>query len=146
LGQMEENAAESAKKFYIFLSWDWRFTKQTNGFSPNDWDYPSLLLYKMSPSGKSKFLLVKLDLQLTTGNSPIVTHINAHCQALSLPLINYGKTKMGRKPLRALQSLNERAYYPNYWGQETKRHLDTRWPQTKNGLRTNYRQHRWSSL
>jgi hypothetical protein len=26
------------------------------------WDYISLLLYEMSPSGKSKFLLVKLDL------------------------------------------------------------------------------------
>jgi hypothetical protein len=60
--------------------------------------------------------LVKLDLQLTTGNSPVVTHINARYQALSLPLINYGKTKMGRKPQRTLQSLNERADYPNYWG------------------------------
>jgi len=74
----------------------------------------------MNPSGKSKFLLVKLDLQLTTENSPVVTHINARYQALNLPLINYGKTEMGRKPLRALQSLNERAYYPSYQGQETK--------------------------
>jgi hypothetical protein len=96
----------------------------------------------MSRSGKSKFLLVKLDVQLTTRNSPIVTHINARCQALSLPLINYGKTKMGKKPMQALQSLNERADYPNYWGQETKQHLDTRQLQTKKGLRTNCRQHR----
>jgi hypothetical protein len=65
-------------------------------------DYASLLLYEMNPSGKSKFLLVKLDLQLTTGNSLVVTHINARCQAFSLPLRNYGKTKMGRKPLRTL--------------------------------------------
>jgi len=145
LGQMEENAAESAKKFSIFLETEGLQSKQM-ALAQTIWDYASLLLYEMSPSGKSKFLLVKLDLQLTTGNSPVVTHINARCQALSLPLINYGKTKMGRKPLRALQSLNERADYPNYWGQETKRHLDTRRPQTKNRLRTNCRQHRWSSL
>jgi hypothetical protein len=44
--------------------------------------------------------------------------------------------------MRALQSLNERADYPNYWGQETKRHLDIKQPQNKNGLRTNYKQHR----
>ncbi len=31
----------------------------------------SLLLYEMSPSGKSKFLLVKLDLQLTTNNGEV---------------------------------------------------------------------------
>jgi hypothetical protein len=31
---------------------------------------------------------------------------------------------MGRKPLQALQNLNEKANYPNYWGQEIKWHLD----------------------
>ncbi len=51
-------------------------------------------------------------------------HINVRYQALNLPLINYGKTKMGRKPLQALQNLNEKANYPNYWGQEIKWHLD----------------------
>ncbi len=80
----------------------------------------------MSPSGKSKFILVKLDMQLTIGNSLVMMHINALCQAFNLSLINYGKTKMRRKPLRALQSHNERADYSQYWGQETKRHLNTR--------------------
>jgi hypothetical protein len=106
LGQMEDNATESTKKIYIFLETEGLQSKQM-ALAQTIRDYASLLLYEMSPSGKSKFLLVKLNLQLTTGNAPVVTHINARCQALSLPLINYGKTKMGRKPLRALQSLNK---------------------------------------
>jgi hypothetical protein len=51
------------------------------------------------------------------------------------------RPKWEKKPMRTLQSLNKRADYPNYWGQETKRHFNTRRPQTKNELRTNYKQH-----
>jgi hypothetical protein len=42
--------------------------------------YASLLLYEMSPcSSKSKSFSVKLDLQLTTRNSPVVMHTSARC-------------------------------------------------------------------
>ncbi len=110
---MEENTAKSAKKISILFETEGLQSKQMI-LAQMIWDNASLLLYEMSPFSKSKFLVVKLNLQLTTGNSPIVTYINARYQVLSLPLINYGKTKMGRKPLRALQNLNERADYPNY--------------------------------
>jgi len=66
----------------------------------------------------------------------VVTRTNTRCQALSLLLINYGKTRMGTFGLQTLQSLNEGADYPNYWGQETKRHLDAKRPCTNNRPRT----------
>jgi hypothetical protein len=70
---------ESTKKNSIFLETKGLQSKQMT-LAQTIWDYANLLLYEMSPFGKSKFLFVKLDLQLTTGNSPVVTHINARCQ------------------------------------------------------------------
>jgi hypothetical protein len=66
----------------------------------------------------------------------VVTRTNTRCQALSLSLINYGKTRMVTSGLQTLQSLKEGADYPNYWGQETKRHLDAKRPRTNNRPRT----------
>jgi hypothetical protein len=66
----------------------------------------------------------------------VVTRTNTRCQALSLSLINYGKTRMVTSGLQTLQSLKEGADYPNYWGQETKRHLDAKRPCTNNRPRT----------
>ena len=43
---------------------------------------------------------------------------------------------MGTSGLQTLQSLKEGADYPNYWGQETKRHLDAKRPCTNNRPRT----------
>jgi hypothetical protein len=62
---MEENAIESAKKNSIFLEIEGLQSEQLT-LAQMIQKCTSLLLYEMSPSGKSKFFLVNLDVELTT--------------------------------------------------------------------------------
>ncbi len=80
--------------------------------------------------------LFRLNWTAAVNRVNVVTRTNTRCQALSLPLVNYGKTRMVTSGLQTLQSLKEGADYPNYWGQETKRHLDAKRPCTNNRPRT----------
>jgi len=42
----------------------------------------------------------------------MMMHLNAHYQAFSLPLINYGKTKMGWKPLLMFLKNSSKSLHP----------------------------------
>jgi hypothetical protein len=64
--------------------------------------YASLLLYEMSPcSGKSKSLFGQTGPAVNHRQLPVVMHTSARCQTLSLPSINYGKTRMEKENLWA---------------------------------------------
>jgi hypothetical protein len=90
-----------AKKTFFFLTKPkGSQSKQMSPAQTTQDHYASLLLYEMSPcSGKSKSLFGQTGPTVNHMQLPVVTHTSAHCQTLSLLLINNGKTRMEKENL-----------------------------------------------
>jgi hypothetical protein len=92
-----------AKKVFLFLTKPKGSQSKRMSLAQTTQDhYASLLLYQMSPcSSKSKYLFGQTGPTVNHRQLPVVMHTSARCQTLSLPSINYGKTKMEKKNLWA---------------------------------------------